>query len=76
MQGYYAEKNKQRGRERLAAYLERLQRSGTELYIDGEAVPAVEVMRRTVQEECAYMADYIMEKPGRISQVRFDRVEP
>jgi len=75
VQGYYAEKKKRKKREHLQAYLERLQRNGTELFVDGEIVPVGEVMQRMVQEECQYMADYVMEKPGKISQVRFDRVE-
>ncbi len=75
MQDYYFKKKEKRKREHLQAYLERLERSGAELFVDGEAVLPGEAVRRTVQEECVYMADYIMEKPGKISQVRFDRVE-
>lgn len=75
VQEHYFKKRETKNGEHLQAYLEQLQRAGVELFVDGEAVLPVEVVRRTVQEECAYMADYIVEKPGKIAQVRFDRVE-
>ena len=60
---------------RLLSYLERLQNAGAELFVDGEAVPPGEVLRQTVQEQCTYMADYVLGEDGAIRQVRFDRVE-
>ena len=55
--------------------LERLQQSGVEFFIDGEVVHAVEVARRTVQEPCTYMADYVLGENGAVQQVRLDRVD-
>lgn len=60
---------------RMLSYLERLQRSGAELFVDGEAVLPGDVLRQTVQEQCTYMADYVLGENGTIEQVRFDRVE-
>lgn len=78
MQDNYGNKKKRkrkRKKQHLLDYLERLQQEGTEIYMDGEAMSAGEVMRRTVEEECMYMADYVLEKSGKIKQVRFDKVE-
>ena len=62
-------------RKRTLSNLEKLQRSGAELFVDGEAVLPGDVIRQTVQEQCTYMADYVLGENGTIKQVRFDRVE-
>lgn len=59
----------------MLSYLEELQRSGAELFVDGEAVLPKDVLRQTVREQCTYMADYVFGENGAIEQVRFDRVE-
>ena len=46
--------------------LEQLRRAGAEFFIDGEAVSLTEAVRRTVQEEYAYMADYVVDRTGKV----------
>ena len=76
MKGEYLKQREQsKPGRRMLSYLERLQRSGAELFVDGEAVLPSDVLRQTVQEQCTYMADYVLGENGTIKQVRFDRVE-
>ncbi|MBE5883750.1 MAG: hypothetical protein E7291_04980 [Lachnospiraceae bacterium] len=76
MKGDYAKERKpMQTRARLSSYLEGLQKSGVEFFIDGEAVLPRDIMQRTVQEQYAYMADYVLGENGKVQQVRFDRVE-
>ena len=55
--------------------LEAMYRAGVDFFVDGEEVSLQEAMRRTVQEEHAYMADYVLDCTGKVRQVRFDKVE-
>ncbi len=59
----------------MQAYLERLHHSGTELFVDGEAVYPQEAIQKAVCEEGGYMADYVLEEDGKIKQIRFDKVD-
>ena len=72
----YKNKKKRAGaKNEMQSYLEALQCGGTELFVDGEAVLPGEAVRRTVQEACVYMADYVLGQDGHIEQIRFDRIE-
>ena len=72
---YLKNRGPSHSKDRLLSYLEKLQRSGAELFVDGEAVLPCDVLEQTVQEQCTYMADYVLGENGAIKQVRFDRVE-
>lgn len=76
MKGDYA-KNKEpfHSRARMLSYLDGLKNSGVEFFVDGEAVLPGDAVRRTVQEQQTYMADYVLGENGVVKQVRFDRVE-
>jgi len=76
MKGAYGNYNGDMTAEKaMLPYLEKMQRSGVDLFLDGEAVCFDEVVRQTVQEPCAYMADYVIGESGDIEQIRFDRVD-
>lgn len=59
----------------MLPYLEQMQKSGVDLFLDGEAVCLEDVVRHTVREPCTYMADYVLGENGDVTQIRFDRVE-
>ena len=56
-------------------YFQKLQKNGTELYVDGEKVSPSQAAAYAVREESPYMADYILGEQGKISQVRLDKVD-
>ena len=75
MQNDFNEENKAMAEtDIMQEYLEDMYRKGAELFVDGQAVMPCEVMRRTVREDCIYMADYVMDQTGKIEQIRFDRL--
>lgn len=59
----------------LADSLKQLQKAGAEFFVDGEEVSLDEAVKRAVQEEHTYMADYVLSRAGKVEQVRFDRVD-
>ena len=61
-------------REAMLIHLQKMERCGVELFIDGKAVASAEIVAKTVRENSPYMADYVLDEVGVISQVRFDRV--
>lgn len=76
MKGVYdKQKNAVNAEKEMLPYLEKMQQSGVDLFLDGEAVRFDEVVRHTVQEPCTYMADYVLGEDGAVKQIRFDRVE-
>lgn len=62
-------------RREMQALWNQMQNCGVKLFVDGEAVSPTEAVARTVREDSPYMADYVMEDSGRISQVCFHKVE-
>ena len=68
-----AEKLKAAGEE-LLMRLQQMEQCGVELFIDGKVVASTEIVAKTVRENSPYMADYVLDEVGIISQVRFDRV--
>ncbi len=63
-------------RRKIEKYFRKLQKNGTELYVDGERVSPSQAASYAVREESPYMADYILGDRGEISQVRLDKVDP
>ena len=61
-------------RRKVEKYFRKLQKNGTELYVDGEKVSPSQAAAYAVREESQYMADYILGEQGKISQVRLDKV--
>ena len=61
--------------EKGEKYFRKLQKNGTELYVDGEKVSPSQAAAYAVREESPYMADYILGEQGKISQVRLDKVD-
>lgn len=47
-------------RRKVEKYFQKLQKNGTELYVDGEKVSPSQAAAYAVREESPYMADYIL----------------
>ena len=62
-------------RRKVEKYFRKLQKNGTELYVDGEKVSPSQAAAYAVREESPYMADYIWGEQGEISQIRLDKVD-
>lgn len=61
-------------REVMLSHLEQMRSCGVELFMDNRAVLPAEAVAKAVRENSPYMADYVLDAAGAISQVRFDRV--
>ncbi len=61
-------------RDVMLSQLEQMRRCGVELFVDNRAVQPAEAVAKAVRENSPYMADYVFDATGVISQVRFDRV--
>nr|WP_318684533.1 hypothetical protein [uncultured Acetatifactor sp.] len=59
----------------IADSLERMQKAGTEFFVDGEPVSLKEAVKYAVLEDHAYMADYVVGPCGKVEQVRLDKVD-
>ena len=57
-------------RRKVEKYFQKLQKNGTELYVDGEKVSPSQAAAYAVREESPYMADYILGEQGKISKDR------
>ena len=53
-------------RRKVEKYFQKLQKNGTELYVDGEKVSPSQAAAYAVREESPYMADYILGEQGKI----------
>ena len=60
-------------RRKVEKYFQKLQKNGTELYVDGEKVSPSQAA--AYAEESPYITDYILGEQGKISQVRLDKVD-
>lgn len=58
----------------MLSHLEQMSRCGVELFMDNREVLPAEAVARAVRENSPYMADYVLDAAGAVSQVRFDRV--
>ena len=59
-------------RRKVEKYFRKLQKNGTELYVDGEKVSPSQAAAYAVREESQYMADYILGEQGKIFPNRGD----
>ena len=59
----------------MRLYLEKIEQSGADLYLEGRKTTAVELARTCcVNEEAVYMPDYVLDEAGRLMQLRYDIV--
>ncbi len=58
----------------LLAQYARMESQGVEFFVDGAPVVWDEAYWVAVREDCVYMADYISDGYGKISEVRLDKI--
>lgn len=64
----------EQARSEMLVTLENLRQKGAVFYVDNREVLPYEAVSQVVKEESVYMADYIVGDQGKITQVRFDKV--
>ncbi len=69
-------KEEKRTNYSMFSLLEHAHTLNADFFVDGEAVCPETALRKVVQEEGAYMADYVFGEGGRLEQVRLDRIGP
>lgn len=70
---YVLQKNTMYG---IKEQLEGIEKSGADLYLDGKRVSAAELAGMyCVNEDAVYMPDYILDETGRLTQIRYDKVQ-
>lgn len=65
----------EQSRQEMLMTLENLHKAGTALYVDDKEVLPYDAVMQVVREDSVYMADYVVGDPGKIAQVRFDKIE-
>lgn len=56
--------------------LDEMQERGARLYLEGKRATAEEILRACfVEEEFAYMPDYILDGDGRLAELRYDKIK-
>lgn len=58
----------------LQENLEIMHQNGIALFLEGELSTPVEIAGRCVQEDSCYMADYVIDDSGYLTEVRYDKV--
>lgn len=54
--------------------LEVMRKNGIALFLEGEPSTPLEIAGKCVQEDSCYMADYVMDDSGYLTEVRYDKV--
>ncbi|MCM1126397.1 MAG: hypothetical protein NC429_07980 [Lachnospiraceae bacterium] len=60
--------------EPLRSRLERMERAGVKLYLNGAPSTTEYILRRCVREGTVYMPDYVTDRDGNVKEIRYDRV--
>lgn len=58
----------------LQENLEIMRRNGIALFLEGELSTPGEIAGKCVQEDSCYMADYVIDDRGYLTEVRYDKV--
>lgn len=54
--------------------LEVMRKNGIALFLEGEPSTPLEIAGKCVQEDSCYMADYVIDDRGYLTEVRYDKV--
>lgn len=54
--------------------LENVRRCGVELFLEGEPSSPGEIAGKCIGEDCVYMADYVLDDRGSLTQLRYDKI--
>lgn len=54
--------------------LEIMHKNGIALFLEGEPSTPAQIVGKCVQEDSCYMADYVIDDRGYLTEVRYDKV--
>lgn len=60
--------------ELLKSQLEKLEKEGIKLYLDGAPSTTEYIVNHCVNEDTVYMPDYVTDEEGRVKEIRYDRI--
>ena len=58
----------------LKLRLERMEKQGVKLYLDGAPSTTEYIIRNCVNEDTVYMPDYVTDEHGIVKEIRYDRI--
>ena len=58
----------------LKLRLERMEKQGVKLYLDGAPSTTEYIIRNCVNEDTVYMPDYVKDEHGIVKEIRYDRI--
>jgi hypothetical protein len=58
----------------LKSQLEKLEKEGTKLYLNGAPSTTEYIVSHCVNEDTVYMPDYVTDGHGKIKEIRYDRI--
>ncbi len=62
------------GSDALRQRLEKLEREGTKLYFNGAPSSTEYIIDHCINEDSAYMPDYVTDEHGKIKEIRYDKI--
>ena len=60
--------------EPLRERLERMERDGVKLYVNGSVSTPEYITRHCVNEDTVYMPDYVTDESGKVKEIRYDKI--
>lgn len=61
--------------EEIKQNLEKAVQSGASLYLEGKTCTPEDIARHCVNEEMSYMADYVWNEKGKLTEIRYDKIQ-
>lgn len=60
--------------ESLRSRLEKMERAGVKLYLNGAPSTTESILRKCIREDTVYMPDYVTDGSGKVKEIRYDRI--
>ena len=58
----------------FCSQLKKWEESGVRLYLDGVPATSENIEQNCVNENAVYMPDYVTDREGRVTEIRYDRI--
>lgn len=63
-----------KGPEPLRTRLEKMERAGVRLYVNGMLSTSEYIVGHCINEDTVYMPDYVTDESGRVKEIRYDKI--
>ncbi len=60
--------------ESLKSRLEKMERAGVKLYLNGAPSTTEYILKKCIREDTVYMPDYVTDGSGKVKEIRYDRI--